>query len=60
MPNLRPLLEAYLLTLSSKILSRIFVIEMMTDASRYQGAYSIIDEFMMGCLLTDLTLSLQL
>ena len=60
MPNLRPILEAYLLTLSSKILSRIFVMGMMTDASSYHEAFSIINEFMMGCLLADLYLSLQL
>ena len=46
MPNLLPILEAYLLTLSSKIQSRIFVMEMMTDASRYHEAFSIINEFM--------------
>ena len=60
MPNFRPLVKAYILALSSKILSRIFVMEMMTDASRYHEAFSIINELIMDYLLTDLTLSLQL
>ena len=60
MPNFRPLVKAYILASSSEILSRIFVMEMMTDASRYHEAFSIINEFMMGYLLTYTTLSLQL
>mgnify|MGYP001803248745 FL=1 len=58
--KLRPLLEAYILALSSEFLSRTFKMEMMADASRYHEAFSIINELIMDYLLTDLTLSLQL